>query len=535
MATAESVKAKIQSLIKASNAKTGKSDKDLTSATRTLINGYGQGGGGGSGIIDVTELPTTGLADGTVYRLTEDSADIFAFVNDADVSATIGLADVLGANGGFVANVDVDIVDQIPDDAEEVDIPFNVPIYVIRTTGVPYLNIGGRGVIKVGEFLQELFDGTFPDFGWQTDTPNDIAAGIYCVRKSKISFFVVENGLLKEFNFLTSAVKYDLSDDGTHYIASRDPNSKDTLVDILGVYNGLPVKVSPMSFINSSIRCVRIGEGIESIGFGWFSANRALGSVFLPNTLTEIGDSAFNDCGLLSVTIPDNVKVIRYAAFSYCTALRDVQIPSSLKSIEQSAFADCVVLSNFVIPDGVTDIGDWAFQGCLSLNNTITIPDSCENVGGGAFAFCRSIPNAHWSRNIAKISDGVFSFCSSLASIGIPVGVTAVGAHAFEGCTSLNSINLPDGLEKIKGWAFSDCWSLRYLKIPSSVNSIEGMAFNACGAETVIFKGTPSLIATSAFQYCNKLTDIYVPWSEGEVANAPWGATNATIHYNYTE
>jgi hypothetical protein len=25
-----------------------------------------------------------------------------------------------------------------------------------------------------------------------------------------------------------------------------------------------------------------------------------------------------------------------------------------------------------------------------------------------------------------------------------------------------------------------------------------------------------------------------VPWAEGAVANAPWGATNATINYNYT-
>lgn len=31
------------------------------------------------------------------------------------------------------------------------------------------------------------------------------------------------------------------------------------------------------------------------------------------------------------------------------------------------------------------------------------------------------------------------------------------------------------------------------------------------------------------------ITDIYVPWSEGAVSGAPWGAINATIHYNYAE
>jgi len=34
------------------------------------------------------------------------------------------------------------------------------------------------------------------------------------------------------------------------------------------------------------------------------------------------------------------------------------------------------------------------------------------------------------------------------------------------------------------------------------------------------------------FNGCTQTFDIYVPWSEGEVAGSPWGATNATIHYN---
>ena len=33
---------------------------------------------------------------------------------------------------------------------------------------------------------------------------------------------------------------------------------------------------------------------------------------------------------------------------------------------------------------------------------------------------------------------------------------------------------------------------------------------------------------------CTNLTTINVPWAEGAVAGAPWGATNATINYNYT-
>jgi hypothetical protein len=47
MATADSVKAKLQGLIDKSNATTGNTDADLTTAVDALVAGYGQGGGGG--------------------------------------------------------------------------------------------------------------------------------------------------------------------------------------------------------------------------------------------------------------------------------------------------------------------------------------------------------------------------------------------------------------------------------------------------------------------------------------------------------
>ena len=44
---------------------------------------------------------------------------------------------------------------------------------------------------------------------------------------------------------------------------------------------------------------------------------------------------------------------------------------------------------------------------------------------------------------------------------------------------------------------------------------------------------TPEEIAENAFNYCTNLTTLNVPWASGAVAGAPWGATKATINYNY--
>lgn len=57
-----SIKSKIQSLIAAANAKTGESDATLTDAVQTLVDGYGQGGGGDADLIDLIEGDSTTLA-----------------------------------------------------------------------------------------------------------------------------------------------------------------------------------------------------------------------------------------------------------------------------------------------------------------------------------------------------------------------------------------------------------------------------------------------------------------------------------------
>ena len=93
---------------------------------------------------------------------------------------------------------------------------------------------------------------------------------------------------------------------------------------------------------------------------------------------------------------------------------------------------------------------------------------------------------------------------------------------------------MPEGLTTIGDSAFEKS-GLTSITVPSSVTTIKYNAFGSCDLISVKFKGTPTSIHSMAFNGCTNLTTINVPWAEGEVANAPWGATNATINYNYTE
>lgn len=106
--------------------------------------------------------------------------------------------------------------------------------------------------------------------------------------------------------------------------------------------------------------------------------SRAKTSCYIPSSVTEIGDSAFEDCSrLTSLDIPSSVTTIGDGAFSWCWRLTSLDIPSSVTTIGNSAFEGCESLTSLHIPSSVTTIGDGAFSGCDRLTS-LDIPRKFE-------------------------------------------------------------------------------------------------------------------------------------------------------------
>lgn len=129
------------------------------------------------------------------------------------------------------------------------------------------------------------------------------------------------------------------------------------------------------------------GLPVTGIGDSAF-AGKTVTSVYLPSTVTTIGDSAFEGCAhLTTVTLPTGLTSIGDSAFASCTVLRSISLPAGLTNLGDSAFARCYSLETICLPASLTTIGDRVFRYCSSL--TVFVP---ANSAAFDFAQANGIP-----------------------------------------------------------------------------------------------------------------------------------------------
>ena len=220
---------------------------------------------------------------------------------------------------------------------------------------------------------------------------------------------------------------------------------------------------------------------VSSIADSAFKGKNNIVSITIPNSVTSIGPSAFDQCAsLISVTFSKNSQLttIGSNAFRHCTSLTSIVIPDSVTSFGESVFYGCSYLKSLTVPfvgsSLVTDSSTWQYplgyffgtrsydggvateqylQGETTIAGTSTkyyIPSSLNSVtvtGGtlyGVFYNCKNITNIVIGEGVTAIGSHAFRSCDSLTNIVIPNSVTSIGANAFYNTAWYD--NQPDGL-----------------------------------------------------------------------------------------
>ena len=206
--------------------------------------------------------------------------------------------------------------------------------------------------------------------------------------------------------------------------------------------------------ICSGLTSIDIPGSVTSIGVGAFSYCYGLTSITIPNSVTSIGGSAFKVCDALTSIIIENGNTV-YDSRDNCNAIIETEtntlvvgcknstIPNSVTSIGNSAFNGCDGLTSITIPNSVTSIGVGAFNYCTGLTS-ITIGNGVTSIGNSAFNGCDGLSEIYsMAKTPATIDISTFSNYSS--TLYVPVGAKeAYRAAGWQDFTNIVEIDFTD-------------------------------------------------------------------------------------------
>ena len=195
-----------------------------------------------------------------------------------------------------------------------------------------------------------------------------------------------------------------------------------------------------------SLKNITIPKSVTEIGGYAFYGCKSLTSITMPESVTEIGESAFDGCkSLENIKVDFNNPI--YDSRGDCNALihtksntlirgcQNTIIPESVTEIGESAFDGCESLKNITIPKSVRKIGEFAFSYCESLTS-ITIPESVREIGGYAFARCSSLTSITIHEWVRKIGECAFYGCESLTTVYV-YNFASITDNTFEDCPNV--------------------------------------------------------------------------------------------------
>ena len=133
-----------------------------------------------------------------------------------------------------------------------------------------------------------------------------------------------------------------------------------------------------------------------------------------------------------------------------------------------------------------------------------------DKLGEYAFYGATNLTEIDFAENSGSVSLGAYTFGNCGLVTAVAENVYSISTNAFNGCP-ITEITL--GVSVLSYNTFDGCSSLEVIRFTSKATTIDGNAF---------------------YGVKNTLTAVYVPWAEGEVANAPWGLAPEIIHYNST-
>lgn len=269
-----------------------------------------------------------------------------------------------------------------------------------------------------------VVDGTYDKCcGYFTDTDlsNNIEIGavitskITPVTRNGLNFYNVYTKRATVADNVNGPIRYDNSSSGQ--TVWQDKNNKPT-----------GELVIPRTINGYDVKYVK-AEG--------FASNNNITAIYLPSTIEDVRDKAFNDCtNVKYLALPKN---------------------GSLTTIGQRAFHGFYrnTQTSLVIPNSVQTIGKYAFYNWKSYNGTtmtLRLSNQLTIIESGVFGNAGVASVDFNGAQIVKIKNESFHY-NKLTSISLPSTLLSIYDHAFN-YNYLTSITIPKSVHDVGTGAF---------------------------------------------------------------------------------
>ena len=285
--------------------------------------------------------------------------------------------------------------------------------------------------------------------------------------------------------------------------------------------------------------------------------------LYIPEGIETVNANVFRGSNITSVTMSDDMKWVRYDAFSNCPKLKAIKFGRGIQRIDGS-FSGCPEFDHVEFDDlnclwkmdfhsQFIDYNPLYYGHHLYSNGEevkeVTFPEGMKEIKLCVLLGCESVERIHVPEGVEVIQPMAFAYCKNLVSIDLPSTLQRINASSnsgygtFDFCESLEEIRVREGNAYYD--SREDCNAIIWTEtntleiggnstvIPSSVTEIFHRAFYGRTKLTSIF--IPSNVVSfgyKSFGECSSLKDFYYDAKEIPTGD-PFSDTpieNATLH-----
>ena len=283
-------------------------------------------------------------------------------------------------------------------------------------------------------------------------------------------------------------------------------------VTVPATANGYAVtKIGNHAFIETNVGSITLPNSIVAIGTGAFSYTNNLQTMTIPSGVTDFGEGEtfFYSESLQSVVVSEGVTTIPDAFVSQCRALTSVSIPEGVTSIGVTAFGGCTALTEVVIPSTVTNIDENAFVQTGLQRIEVKNPTPIE-INADCFTprYAYATLVVPFGSMVDYQGAAVWSNFNQMDDHSVFKANTAEGVEVTYKMLSETACQVGDGTNRAISTSYSGA-----VTIPESVNGITVIAigdyaFRACSLTEISLPATLNSIGNNSVASCSNLTKV---------------------------